>query len=220
MYQYRMALHLIHKGPYHSVYPMEPLKFLRLRPVWGCHLPPPRRFPFSWFFCLHFLLWIGWEHKHLIWEFPVWFICRRQVLHGDIFGDNFVVLLGEYCCQFKQRQQRQQPPTRSRQQDHDDLLYKLESAIQRLYDAGACKIVILGLPPIGCFPMQVTASSLFPPNHWFQRNCDNDQNSDSESYNNVLQSRLSSLRYNLQGHEVSYADIYTPMMDMIHDPRF
>ncbi|KAI4384543.1 hypothetical protein MLD38_002684 [Melastoma candidum] len=102
---------------------------------------------------------------------------------------------------------------------HDDLLYKLESAIQRLYDAGARKIVILGLPPIGCFPMQVTASSLFPSNHWFQRNCDNDQNSDSESYNNVLQSHLSSLRSNLQGLEVSYADIYTPMMDMIQDPR-
>ncbi|KAI4310503.1 hypothetical protein MLD38_035477 [Melastoma candidum] len=83
---------------------------------------------------------------------------------------------------FSSRQQQQQrQPTQSRQQDYDDLLYKLEYAIQRLYDAGARKIVILGLPPIGCFPMQVTASSLFSPNHWFQHNCDNNQNSDSKS---------------------------------------
>lgn len=67
--------------------------------------------------------------------------------------------------------------------------------------------------------MQVTAGSIFPSDHWFERECSVDQNRDTESYNDVLQTRLSRLRSNFQGLEFSYVDIYSPMMDMIRDPR-
>ncbi|KAJ1375431.1 SGNH hydrolase superfamily [Sesbania bispinosa] len=100
----------------------------------------------------------------------------------------------------------------------DFLLQNLQSFIQRLYEAGARRIMVAGLPPIGCLPMQVTVSSfLFTP-HWLQRVCNDEQNTDSQSYNSNLQSRVQSWQNSLNGAKVAYFDIYTPIMDMVQNP--
>ncbi|KAI4306857.1 hypothetical protein L6164_030101 [Bauhinia variegata] len=102
----------------------------------------------------------------------------------------------------------------------DLLLHNLNSFIERLYQAGARKIVVAGLPPIGCLPVLITAKNIFPPNpRWLHRECKEDQNRDSQAYNSKLTSRiLPPLRAGLQGAKIGYFDIYTPIFDMVTNP--
>ena len=90
---------------------------------------------------------------------------------------------------------------------------------QSLYGVGARKIVVAGLPPIGCLPMQVTLGSIIPSFHMFQRVCVDQQNIDSQLYNNKLQALTSRLQDEHNGLKVLYVDIYNPIMDMITNPR-
>ncbi|KAG8651481.1 hypothetical protein MANES_07G132400v8, partial [Manihot esculenta] len=101
----------------------------------------------------------------------------------------------------------------------DFLLHELESAIQRLYNAGGRRFAIVGLPPIGCLPIQVTIGSLIPGKHMFQRVCVEQQNTDSIAYNIKLQSLISRLKGSwAKGAKISYLDIYYPLEDMINNP--
>ncbi|KAJ1401173.1 SGNH hydrolase superfamily [Sesbania bispinosa] len=100
----------------------------------------------------------------------------------------------------------------------DFLLQNLQSFIQRLYGAGARRIMVAGLPPIGCLPLQVTVSSFFPSRHWLQRVCNAQQNTDSQGYNAKLQSHVHLLQTTLNGAKVAYFDIYTPILDMVQNP--
>ncbi|KHN38528.1 GDSL esterase/lipase [Glycine soja] len=50
----------------------------------------------------------------------------------------------------------------------DYLLQNLNDFVQTLYGAGARRILVAGLPPIGCLPVQVTLSSI-KDLHWLQR---------------------------------------------------
>ncbi|KAF3976787.1 hypothetical protein ACB098_06G139400 [Castanea mollissima] len=102
---------------------------------------------------------------------------------------------------------------------HNLLLQKLESVIKSLYGAGARRIVVAGLPPIGCLPMQVTLGSIIPSFHMLQRVCVNRQNFDSQAYNNKLQTLTSRLQAQHHRAKVLYVDIYNPMMDMIMNPH-
>ncbi|XP_061351654.1 GDSL esterase/lipase At2g40250 [Gastrolobium bilobum] len=100
----------------------------------------------------------------------------------------------------------------------DFLLQNLHSFIQRLYGAGARRIMVAGLPPIGCLPIQVTINSILPSQHWLQRVCNVQQNVDSEAYNTKLQSHVRLLQTILSGAKVAYFDIYTPILDMVLSP--
>ncbi|KAI3458515.1 hypothetical protein Pfo_015178 [Paulownia fortunei] len=101
---------------------------------------------------------------------------------------------------------------------HDLLLRNLESVIRRLHSMGARRVAVMGLPPIGCLPVQVTIGSMMPSFHMLQRLCINQQNSDSQAYNAKLQALTSRLQATLPGSRVVYVDIYTPLMDMIMRP--
>lgn len=90
--------------------------------------------------------------------------------------------------------------------------------VQRLYGAGARRILVAGLPPIGCLPLQVTMNSILPSPHWLQRQCNIQQNTDSEGYNYKLQSHIHLLQSMLNGAKVAYFDIFTPIMDMVLSP--
>ena len=90
--------------------------------------------------------------------------------------------------------------------------------LQRLHGAGARRIIVTGLPPIGCLPLQVTINSIFPSQHWFQRVCNVQQNRDCEAYNTKLESQIQSLQARLKGAKVGYFDIYTPILDMVLSP--
>ncbi|KAI4377902.1 hypothetical protein MLD38_015459 [Melastoma candidum] len=96
---------------------------------------------------------------------------------------------------------------------HDFLLQNTQLIIQRLYEVGARKIAIVGHPPIGCLPLQVTLSGKFP------RSCIDSQNKDSQDFNSKLGLLLSTLQSNLtEDTKLNFLDIYTPVMDMINEP--
>ncbi|RID67357.1 hypothetical protein BRARA_D02441 [Brassica rapa] len=101
----------------------------------------------------------------------------------------------------------------------DYLLSKVEAFIQRLHDAGARRITVAGLPPIGCLPVQVTLGTITIPRIFHHRICTENQNADSQLYNQKLQKLNFRLSQRLPGSKVLYLDIYTPLIDMIKHPH-
>ncbi|XWS38989.1 hypothetical protein CRYUN_Cryun18bG0011400 [Craigia yunnanensis] len=96
----------------------------------------------------------------------------------------------------------------------DFLQQRIEDFVKELYDLGCRKIVVVGLPPIGCLPIQMTAN-LQNPN---DRTCLEDQNSDSRSYNKKLEKLLHEIQAKLPMSKIVYADIYKSLIDMINHP--
>lgn len=76
-------------------------------------------------------------------------------------------------------------------------------------------MVIAGLPPIGCLPIQMTAKFEDP----IARICLQDQNTDAQAYNYKLAKLLPQLQPLLPKSKIVYADIYQPLIDMIDHPQ-
>ncbi|KAE8729077.1 putative GDSL-like Lipase/Acylhydrolase family protein [Hibiscus syriacus] len=72
-----------------------------------------------------------------------------------------------------------------------------------------------GLPPMGCVPI-LTTERLKPP---FYRACLEDENTDAQSYNEKLVKLLPLLQTTLPGTDIVYADIYTPLLDIMTNPQ-
>ncbi|KAJ0979385.1 hypothetical protein J5N97_014859 [Dioscorea zingiberensis] len=102
-------------------------------------------------------------------------------------------------------------------QYHDFLQSKLSSHIQQLYNMGARKFTVAGLPPIGCIPLQITTHINSMPGR--PRTCVDEQNEDAMKYNTKLLATLGNLQSSLTGSLIVYADIYDPLMDMINNPK-
>ncbi|BBH04583.1 GDSL-like Lipase/Acylhydrolase family protein, partial [Prunus dulcis] len=97
----------------------------------------------------------------------------------------------------------------------DFLQKKLQMFIKELYELGCRKIVITGLPPIGCLPIQITAKSGNPKN----RICVDNENSDAQIYNQKLVKLLPKIQSLFPGSKIVYADVYEPLTDMINNPQ-
>ncbi|XP_034923698.1 GDSL esterase/lipase At1g06990 [Populus alba] len=97
----------------------------------------------------------------------------------------------------------------------DFLLNRVQFFTKQLYDLGCRSMIVAGLPPIGCLPIQMTTKQQ-PPSH---RRCLHNQNLYSRSYNQKLASMLPLVQAKLSGSKIAYADIYEPLMDMIHHPE-
>ncbi|KAL4378072.1 hypothetical protein GQ457_02G021920 [Hibiscus cannabinus] len=95
------------------------------------------------------------------------------------------------------------------------LLQRLEDLVEEIYDLGCRKIIVVGLPPIGCLPFQMTLGFENPRN----RHCLEDQNSDARSYNKKLVRLLPEIQAELPRSKLVYADAYQPLMDMINHPE-
>lgn len=92
--------------------------------------------------------------------------------------------------------------------------------MQNLYKTGARRFAVAGLPPIGCVPIQVTIGSILPiSTNFLERACVDNQNIDSQAYNQQLNALTSTWQSKLQGSRVLYADIYSPIMEMIQNPN-
>ncbi|XP_047982266.1 GDSL esterase/lipase At2g31550-like isoform X2 [Salvia hispanica] len=89
---------------------------------------------------------------------------------------------------------------------------KLQSFIKALYDVGCRKMVVSGLPPIGCLPIQMTVKSPL------LRSCCQRENEEAVSYNDKLEKVVRQMETDLAGCRILYADVYNPMMDMINNP--
>ncbi|KAL8531227.1 hypothetical protein ACS0TY_008017 [Phlomoides rotata] len=91
---------------------------------------------------------------------------------------------------------------------------RLKHLLKELYELGCRKILVSGLPPIGCLPIQMTIRS--PPP---LRNCSEKENEESRSYNDKLQKLLPLLQTDLPGSRILYVDVYNPLATIIHNPQ-
>ncbi|XP_077251182.1 GDSL esterase/lipase At5g45960-like [Tasmannia lanceolata] len=98
------------------------------------------------------------------------------------------------------------------------LLQKLGEFLQDLKDLGARRILVAGLPPIGCLPIVITAN----PHYGFQnRGCFDTFNYVAVDYNRQLQNKLVSMQETFfpDGRgRIVYVDIYNPLLDMMLHP--
>ncbi|KAM0891432.1 hypothetical protein ACQ4PT_026413 [Festuca glaucescens] len=101
-------------------------------------------------------------------------------------------------------------------QYHDLLIGKLRSYIQSLYGLGARRMLVAGLPPVGCLPLQLTMAELRQPPR--PQGCIAEQNTAAESYNAKLRRMLAEFQSASPGARAVYADIYTPLLDMVDHP--
>eukprot|EP00257_Ricinus_communis_P019214 XP_015578138.1 GDSL esterase/lipase At2g24560 [Ricinus communis] len=97
----------------------------------------------------------------------------------------------------------------------DFLLSNLHNFIKELCNLGGRSMVIVGLPPIGCLPLQITARY----KESMQRNCLKDENSDSQAYNIKLQKLLSEMQAVAPESQIAYANVFDPLVDMITHPQ-
>ncbi|ESQ36212.1 hypothetical protein EUTSA_v10008013mg [Eutrema salsugineum] len=95
------------------------------------------------------------------------------------------------------------------------ILSGVKNFVQELYDIGCRKIMVLGLPPIGCLPIQMTMDR----QKQSERRCIDKQNSDSKRYNKKLKKSLTVIQSNLSGSVIFYADIYGAILDMATNPQ-
>ncbi|CAN1266442.1 GDSL esterase/lipase At2g30310 [Linum perenne] len=95
------------------------------------------------------------------------------------------------------------------------LLNKVESFLKKIYSLGGRTMVVAGLPPIGCLPIQMTTALDLDPNN---RKCIESQNTDSQSYNTKLKKLLCRLQDSLPRSKFLYANIYDPLLDMVNNP--
>lgn len=82
--------------------------------------------------------------------------------------------------------------------------------LQQLYQQGARRIAILGLPPIGCVPSQRRAG--------LARDCDPAQNRAARMFNSRLEAAMAGLQEELRCQRIGYVDIYDVLLDMVTDP--
>uniref|UniRef100_A0A0A0KC28 Uncharacterized protein n=1 Tax=Cucumis sativus TaxID=3659 RepID=A0A0A0KC28_CUCSA len=92
---------------------------------------------------------------------------------------------------------------------------RLQSLIKEIYQLGCRTIVVAGLPPVGCLPIQESIAFQKPQD----RKCLEEQNSDFKAYNQKLAHLLSNLQPQLPGSTILYGDIYTPLIDMVNNPH-
>lgn len=89
----------------------------------------------------------------------------------------------------------------------------MHGTMQTLYDMGCRNFMIAGVPPLGCKPLQITEKLRL------DRKCVEDENRDAELYNRKLMWFLRGVQAILPGSKIVYADIYTPIIDMVNNPQ-
>ncbi|KAI3760374.1 hypothetical protein L1987_50769 [Smallanthus sonchifolius] len=95
------------------------------------------------------------------------------------------------------------------------ILERLHDFVKELYILGCRTMIITGLPPIGCLPIQIT--SKFKAQ--LDRQCVEQQNVEARAYNKKLLELLFRTQMSLKGSRIFYVDIYKPIIDMIRSPE-
>ncbi|XP_050229313.1 GDSL esterase/lipase At1g06990-like [Mercurialis annua] len=96
-------------------------------------------------------------------------------------------------------------------QYQDFLLTEIRKILLDLYNLGLRKVVVAGLPPIGCLPVEMIKK--------FGSACMDNENSDSEGFNVKLQKLLPDVESMLPESHIFYANIYDPLKDMMDNPQ-
>ncbi|PWA48680.1 GDSL-like Lipase/Acylhydrolase superfamily protein [Artemisia annua] len=101
----------------------------------------------------------------------------------------------------------------------DFVMNKQLDFLEGLLDEGARKMLVAGLPPMGCLPIVIT---LFSENAFFDRGCIDFFSSVGRSYNSMLQTQLNTMQVNhaKQGSKVVYLDTYSTLYDAIANRKY
>ena len=84
---------------------------------------------------------------------------------------------------------------------------------QELYDLGARNIAVLGLPPLGCLPSQITLHGKGKPG------CVEEYSARSVAFNNLLIDVMNNeLKPNFHGGRLIYLDEYTLIDKIVKNP--
>ncbi|KAF5795889.1 putative triacylglycerol lipase [Helianthus annuus] len=94
------------------------------------------------------------------------------------------------------------------------ILERLHDFVKELHTLGCRTMLIAGLPPIGCLPIQITAKF-----KELDRKCISQQNVEAQAYNKRLKELTFQIQMSLKGSRIFYVDIYKPIMDMIRSPE-
>ncbi|XP_006655396.3 GDSL esterase/lipase At2g40250-like [Oryza brachyantha] len=94
----------------------------------------------------------------------------------------------------------------------DYLIGLLQSNLKSLYQMGARKMMVAGLPPLGCLPVQKSLRGS-------SDGCIAAENEAAERYNAALQKALAKVEADSPGAKIAYVDIYTPLKDMAENPK-
>ncbi|KAL4339878.1 hypothetical protein GQ457_08G007490 [Hibiscus cannabinus] len=107
-------------------------------------------------------------------------------------------------------------PTRSVEYSVDEyqsfLVGIASNFIRELYRLGARKVVIGGLPPMGCLPLERTT------NMFFGSDCIDEYNNVAKDFNQKLQGAITGLKQELHGIHLFMASPYDKLMEMIQNP--
>ena len=89
----------------------------------------------------------------------------------------------------------------------------LTKYLKELYGVGARRIGVLSVPPLGCLPSQRTLIG------GSAEECAKEPNQASQVFNDKLSRELGYLNNNLPNAKVVYIDIYSPLLDIITNPK-
>lgn len=107
-------------------------------------------------------------------------------------------------------------PTRSSKYSVDEyqnfLIQIASNFIRELYNLGARKIAIGGLPPMGCLPLERTT------NIFFGSECIEEFNNVAVDFNKKLQGRVMGLKQELSGVQLVQTNAYDKLLEMIQNP--
>ncbi|KAH9611634.1 hypothetical protein KSS87_016094 [Heliosperma pusillum] len=95
------------------------------------------------------------------------------------------------------------------------MLEKTKSFIQGLREEGAEKIVVVGLPPVGCLPAVISSHAITP---FKPRRCVESLSSIAIDFNHMLVHQLNIMQASQPTSMLVYADIYAPLLDQINYP--
>ncbi|KAF8052793.1 hypothetical protein N665_1504s0001 [Sinapis alba] len=90
---------------------------------------------------------------------------------------------------------------------------ELDGFVRELYSLGCRNIVVGGLLPMGCLPVQMTTKMRNVMRFYVEQ-----ENKDSVLYNQKLVKKLPEIEASLPGSKFLHANVYDPVMDMIQNP--
>ncbi|KAH9329459.1 hypothetical protein KI387_001567, partial [Taxus chinensis] len=101
------------------------------------------------------------------------------------------------------------------EQYQDFLLQAAHKFIQELYSAGARKVAFVGVPAVGCLPVERAAERFIIK----KNECADEPNQAAISFNEKLILMVPRLRSLLPQLKLQYVDIYNISSDVVHNPN-
>ncbi|KAH6773650.1 GDSL-like Lipase/Acylhydrolase superfamily protein [Perilla frutescens var. hirtella] len=108
-------------------------------------------------------------------------------------------------------------------QSYIDFVVKgVRQFLQGLFDQGARRIGVVGLPPMGCLPIVIT---LFADNPFLKRDCIANFSSIARDFNQILQTELNAMQLQVEeaasgGARIAYLDAYSPLEEMTSGHKY